>query len=165
MLLALPLPKQSHICIVSTQYKILLQNYTPSRKSLVILPRTLSDPEPLSSRRFQSLLTQSFLPNKKISSRDLHSGLHCIRSYTRRCMNIHQRDHFNKLYHGTNEVIHELCEEGPYQEGTYVLYELYPCFMNHHQPPQNHHYPPPHSILPQVVQIAIEVIYAFNLYQ
>lgn len=49
---------------------------------------------------------------------DLHAGLHCIRSYTRRCMNIHQRDHFNKLYHGTNEVIHELCEEGPYQEGT-----------------------------------------------
>lgn len=47
---------------------------------------------------------------------DLHAGLHCIRSYTRRCMNIHQRDHFNKLYHGTNEVIHELCEEGPYQE-------------------------------------------------
>uniref|UniRef100_A0A182QI27 Uncharacterized protein n=1 Tax=Anopheles farauti TaxID=69004 RepID=A0A182QI27_9DIPT len=47
---------------------------------------------------------------------DLHKGLHCIRSYTRRCMNIHQRDHFNKLYHGTNEVIHELCEEGPYQE-------------------------------------------------
>uniref|UniRef100_A0A4Y0BIS7 Protein TsetseEP domain-containing protein n=1 Tax=Anopheles funestus TaxID=62324 RepID=A0A4Y0BIS7_ANOFN len=47
---------------------------------------------------------------------DLHTGLHCIRSYTRRCMNIHQRDHFNKLYHGTNEVIHELCEEGPYQE-------------------------------------------------
>ncbi|XP_055530700.1 uncharacterized protein LOC129721782 [Wyeomyia smithii] len=47
---------------------------------------------------------------------DLHSGLHCIRSYTRRCMNIHQRDHFNKLYHGTNEVIRELCEEGPYQE-------------------------------------------------
>lgn len=47
---------------------------------------------------------------------DLHAGLHCIRSYTRRCMNIHQREHFNKLYHGTNEVIHELCEEGPYQE-------------------------------------------------
>uniref|UniRef100_A0A182J239 Uncharacterized protein n=1 Tax=Anopheles atroparvus TaxID=41427 RepID=A0A182J239_ANOAO len=51
---------------------------------------------------------------------DLHTGLHCIRSYTRRCMNIHQRDHFNKLYHGTNEVIHELCEEGPYQEGTHA---------------------------------------------
>ncbi|XP_055619309.1 uncharacterized protein LOC129764348 [Toxorhynchites rutilus septentrionalis] len=47
---------------------------------------------------------------------DLHTGLHCIRSYTRRCMNIHQRDHFNKLYHGTYEVINELCEEGPYQE-------------------------------------------------
>ncbi|EAA00770.5 AGAP011666-PA, partial [Anopheles gambiae str. PEST] len=59
---------------------------------------------------------------------DLHKGLHCIRSYTRRCMNIHQRDHFNKLYHGTNEVIHELCEEGPYQEGTYVLHA--PC-MRH----------------------------------
>ncbi|ETN58328.1 hypothetical protein AND_010090 [Anopheles darlingi] len=53
------------------------------------------------------------------SEHDLHAGLHCIRSYTRRCMNIHQRDHFNKLYHGTNEVIHELCEEGSYQEGTY----------------------------------------------
>uniref|UniRef100_A0A182YJB9 Uncharacterized protein n=1 Tax=Anopheles stephensi TaxID=30069 RepID=A0A182YJB9_ANOST len=51
--------------------------------------------------------------------------MHCIRSYTRRCMNIHQRDHFNKLYHGTNEVIHELCEEGPYQEGTHA-----PC-MRH----------------------------------
>lgn len=47
---------------------------------------------------------------------DLHAGLHCIRSYTRRCMNIHQREHFNKLYLGTNDVIHELCEEGPYQE-------------------------------------------------
>lgn len=47
---------------------------------------------------------------------DLHAGLHCIRSYTRRCMNIHQREHFNKLYHGTHEVIHELCQEGPYQE-------------------------------------------------
>ncbi|KXJ77013.1 hypothetical protein RP20_CCG008493 [Aedes albopictus] len=56
---------------------------------------------------------------------DLHAGLHCIRSYTRRCMNIHQREHFNKLYHGTHEVIHELCQEGPYQEGTHA-----PC-MRH----------------------------------
>ncbi|XP_037033664.1 uncharacterized protein LOC119072520 isoform X2 [Bradysia coprophila] len=47
---------------------------------------------------------------------DLHAGLQCIRSYTRRCMNLHQRTHFNKLYHGTGEVIHELCEDGPYQE-------------------------------------------------
>ncbi|XP_059608183.1 uncharacterized protein LOC132256021 [Phlebotomus argentipes] len=47
---------------------------------------------------------------------DLHFGLHCIRSYTRRCMSIYQRDHFNKLYHGTSQVIHELCEEGPNQE-------------------------------------------------
>lgn len=32
------------------------------------------------------------------------------------------RAHFHKLYHGTGEVIRELCEDGPYQEGTYVLY-------------------------------------------
>lgn len=37
-------------------------------------------------------------------------------------MNMEQRDYFNKLYHGTNEVINELCSEGSYQEGTYVLY-------------------------------------------
>ncbi|XP_050091931.1 uncharacterized protein LOC126575332 [Anopheles aquasalis] len=47
---------------------------------------------------------------------DLDAGLQCIRSFARRCMNIHQRAHFNKLYHGTSEVIHELCEEGTYQE-------------------------------------------------
>ncbi|GAB0095740.1 uncharacterized protein DMENIID0001_111580 [Sergentomyia squamirostris] len=47
---------------------------------------------------------------------DLYAALHCIRSYTRRCMSIYQRDHFNKLYHGTSQVIHELCEEGPNQE-------------------------------------------------
>ncbi|KAJ6645587.1 hypothetical protein Bhyg_00793 [Pseudolycoriella hygida] len=28
---------------------------------------------------------------------DLHAGLQCIRSYTRRCMNMQQRTHFNKL--------------------------------------------------------------------
>lgn len=37
-------------------------------------------------------------------------------------MSINQRQHFNKLYQGTSEVIHELCTEGAYQEGTYVFY-------------------------------------------
>ena len=36
-------------------------------------------------------------------------------------MSMKQRTHFNKLFHGTGEVIHELCEDGPYQEGTYVF--------------------------------------------
>lgn len=49
---------------------------------------------------------------------DLQAGLECIQSYTRRCMNQEQRVHFNQLYHGTGEVIHELCEDTKYQEGT-----------------------------------------------
>lgn len=52
---------------------------------------------------------------------DLRAGLECIRSFTRRCMNQEQRNHFNQLYHGTGEVIHELCEDTKYQEGTYVF--------------------------------------------
>lgn len=32
-----------------------------------------------------------------------------------------QRSHFNQLYHGTGEMIHELCEDPIYQEGTYVF--------------------------------------------
>lgn len=32
------------------------------------------------------------------------------------------RKHFNELYHGTGEVIHELCDtNSKYQEGTYVF--------------------------------------------
>lgn len=61
-------------------------------------------------------------PSILTCARDLNAGLHCIRSYTRRCMSITQRQHFNKLYQGTSEVIHELCSEGAYQEGTYVFY-------------------------------------------
>lgn len=41
----------------------------------------------------------------------------CIHSYTRRCMSLHQRDHFHSLYRGTSTVIKDLCQEGPYQEG------------------------------------------------
>ncbi|XP_031626675.1 uncharacterized protein LOC116342972 [Contarinia nasturtii] len=48
---------------------------------------------------------------------DLLAGLECIQSYTRRCMNQDQRNHFNQLYHGTGEVIHELCDkDSKYQE-------------------------------------------------
>lgn len=37
-------------------------------------------------------------------------------------MNQDQRIHFNQLYHGTGEVIHELCDtDSKYQEGTYVF--------------------------------------------
>lgn len=46
---------------------------------------------------------------------ELNQGLHCIRSYTRRCMTLSQRDHFNKLYHGTSQVIKDLCNVGDYQ--------------------------------------------------
>ena len=37
-------------------------------------------------------------------------------------MSLHQREHFNQLYEGTNQMIHDLCKEGSYQEGTYVFY-------------------------------------------
>lgn len=56
--------------------------------------------------------------------RDLHTGLECIRSYTRRCMSQQEREHFNKIYAGTNEMIRDLCSEGQYQEGTYVIFNL-----------------------------------------
>uniref|UniRef100_A0A182VT81 DUF19 domain-containing protein n=1 Tax=Anopheles minimus TaxID=112268 RepID=A0A182VT81_9DIPT len=46
---------------------------------------------------------------------DLHNGLHCIRSYTRRCMTLEQRNRFNKLYNGTNQFVRDLCREGDYQ--------------------------------------------------
>ncbi|XP_055628084.1 uncharacterized protein LOC129769694 [Toxorhynchites rutilus septentrionalis] len=46
---------------------------------------------------------------------DLNAGLQCIRSYTRRCMTLEQRDRFNKLYNGTHQFVRDLCKEGPYQ--------------------------------------------------
>lgn len=61
---------------------------------------------------------------KSCANSDLHTGLECIRSYTRRCMSQHEREHFNKLYFGTNEMIKDLCSEGAYQEGTYVIFNL-----------------------------------------
>lgn len=46
---------------------------------------------------------------------DLHAGINCIRSYTRRCMTLKQREQFMKIYRGTEEVIRDLCREGDYQ--------------------------------------------------
>uniref|UniRef100_A0A182YF71 Uncharacterized protein n=1 Tax=Anopheles stephensi TaxID=30069 RepID=A0A182YF71_ANOST len=46
---------------------------------------------------------------------DLNNGLHCIRSYTRRCMTLEQRNRFNKLYNGTHQFVRDLCREGDYQ--------------------------------------------------
>lgn len=46
---------------------------------------------------------------------DLNNGLQCIRSYTRRCMTLEQRNRFNKLYNGTHQFVRDLCREGEYQ--------------------------------------------------
>jgi hypothetical protein len=46
---------------------------------------------------------------------DLEAGLRCIRSYTRRCMTLPQRQQFMKIYKGTDDVIRDLCREGDYQ--------------------------------------------------
>lgn len=39
-------------------------------------------------------------------------------------MSQQEREHFNKLYYGTNMMIKDLCSEGAYQEGTYVIFNL-----------------------------------------
>jgi len=48
---------------------------------------------------------------------ELRKGVRCIQSYTRRCMDLQQRNQFNKLYHGTNQFIRDLCNKGEFQEG------------------------------------------------
>ncbi|EDW73709.1 uncharacterized protein [Drosophila tropicalis] len=47
---------------------------------------------------------------------ELRKGVRCIQSYTRRCMDLQQRNQFNKLYHGTNQFIRDLCNKGEFQE-------------------------------------------------
>uniref|UniRef100_A0A0A1WQY9 Uncharacterized protein C9orf117 n=1 Tax=Zeugodacus cucurbitae TaxID=28588 RepID=A0A0A1WQY9_ZEUCU len=47
---------------------------------------------------------------------ELKKGVRCIQSYTRRCMPLQQRNQFNKLYHGTNQFIRDLCNEGEFQD-------------------------------------------------
>lgn len=48
---------------------------------------------------------------------ELRKGVRCIQSYTRRCMDLQQRNQFNKLYHGTNQFIRDLCNKGEFQDG------------------------------------------------
>lgn len=60
----------------------------------------------------------SFAPKQEELAKlcpDLENGLKCIRSYTRRCMTLPKRQQFMKLYKGTEEVIRDLCREGPFQ--------------------------------------------------
>lgn len=57
-----------------------------------------------------------------LSLRELHKGVRCIQSFTRRCMDLQQRNHFNTLYHGTNRFIKDLCTEGKFQDGMTWLY-------------------------------------------
>lgn len=66
----------------------------------------------------QSTSDLSFAPKREELDElcpEFHNGLRCIGSYTRRCMTQVQRDQFNKIYQGTNELIKDLCREGDYQ--------------------------------------------------
>lgn len=47
---------------------------------------------------------------------DLDKSLSCIHGYSRLCMNLQQRKHFRKLFHGTASMAHDLCRNGTYQE-------------------------------------------------
>ncbi|KAK4873618.1 hypothetical protein RN001_012978 [Aquatica leii] len=47
---------------------------------------------------------------------DLEKSLTCIHGYSRLCMNLQQRKHFRKLFHGTATMANELCKNGTYQE-------------------------------------------------
>ncbi|EDW92254.1 uncharacterized protein LOC6531752 isoform X1 [Drosophila yakuba] len=47
---------------------------------------------------------------------ELRKGVRCIQSYTRRCMDLQQRNQFNKLYHGTIQFIRDLCNKGTFQD-------------------------------------------------
>lgn len=71
--------------------------------------------------QFSDLLFLSRKGNLQKQCPDLLNGLECVQSYTRRCMNIDHRAHFNKLYAGTAEMVHQLCEDTQYQEGKYVI--------------------------------------------
>lgn len=47
---------------------------------------------------------------------DLEKSLTCIHGYSRLCMNLQQRKHFRKLFHGTASMANDLCRNGTYQE-------------------------------------------------
>ncbi|XP_066583505.1 uncharacterized protein [Prorops nasuta] len=44
------------------------------------------------------------------------NSMMCIKSYTGKCLEKKQREHFNQLYEGANKLIIELCQDGSYQE-------------------------------------------------
>lgn len=46
---------------------------------------------------------------------DLRSALRCIHEYTRMCMSLDRRRHFKKLFHGTQVVVQDLCNNGSFQ--------------------------------------------------
>lgn len=79
------------------------------------------------------VLTESglaFVASKKdleIICPDLEKGMHCVHSYTRRCMSPQQRSHFMKLFHGTKTMIKDLCNNSSYQE-EYLKYA--PCMRS-----------------------------------
>jgi hypothetical protein len=70
--------------------------------------------EKKSLMEFESIFSWNFIAI--IFYRYLYRGLQCINSYTRRCMTFSQREQFNKIYKGTNEVIKDLCRKGDYQD-------------------------------------------------
>ena len=54
-------------------------------------------------------------------------GLRCIDDFTLRCLDREHRAYFNTLYAGTTQVIVDLCQEGPYQSGTFThCYKFFP---------------------------------------
>ncbi|CRK94530.1 CLUMA_CG008033, isoform A [Clunio marinus] len=71
-----------------------------------------------SLQALKSATDLSFAPKREELAElcpDLEAGLRCIRSYTRRCMTLPQRQQFMKIYKGTDDVIRDLCREGDYQ--------------------------------------------------
>lgn len=52
---------------------------------------------------------------------DLKEAIRCIHGFSRHCMHYDQRKHFQKLFRGTGQMVHELCRMGPYQEGKQFL--------------------------------------------
>ncbi|XP_033332097.2 uncharacterized protein LOC117223739 [Megalopta genalis] len=46
----------------------------------------------------------------------LESSMRCIQRYTFDCLDEDQREQFNNLYAGTNKVVMEVCQDGPYQD-------------------------------------------------
>lgn len=69
-----------------------------------------------------------------VCCRDFEAGMKCIQTYTFDCMEEKQREHFNSLYVGTNKVVMELCQDGPYQDGklyNYVILVVIPYRCNY----------------------------------